>query len=78
MEIAFFIKGLETYIENVNKIDLDTIMLLNKACLVIDKLRKDSEFEEKSSLNLFNIFHALNDKYFEFRNFIYCHMCGVS
>lgn len=78
INVASFVKELDAHIQNVNTIDDETIKLLTKTILAINKLEKHSNFREISPAHEINFVYNLDDDIFDCRRYIVCYLCHVS
>lgn len=78
LEIALFVKELNSFIENVNEINDETIKFLTESILSINKLQVNSNFRETSAIQESCFVDNLNNDVFKCRRFIVCCLCHVS
>lgn len=78
LEVVLFVRELNSYIENVNEIDDETIKLLIEAVTSVNKLQINSKFRDASSSYECDFVDNLNGDVFECRRYIVCRLCSVS
>lgn len=77
LDIALFVKELNSYIENGTEINDETIKLMSESVFSINKLQKLAQFRETLS-NESGFVESLNNEMFEYRHCIVCRLCSVS
>lgn len=78
LELAVFVKKVNSYIQNVNEIDEVTIQLLTETIVSVNELQINSKLFEKTSPNENHFLENLNNGIFECRQYIICSLCHVS
>lgn len=78
LELALFVKELQSYTDNVNETDDETTKLLMETILAVDKLQATSKNHETSLTNENQFVHCLNEEIFKVRRHIICCLCHVS
>lgn len=79
LEVALFVKELNSYIANVDSgINDESIKLLIETIEGVNKLQKISKFHKRSPTNESSFVNNLNDDIFKSRRYIVCCLCHVS
>lgn len=78
LEVALFVRELNSYINDVNEIDDEAIKLLMETIISVNKLQTNSKFCVTSPCDESAFVYEFNDDIFMFRRYIVCCLCHVS